>query len=130
MYGEVELQLAFANERPDFTFTLGNCPGPDGRIKYSEHEWGFGGNAGVMYAPRDGSRIGFTYTSKVDLDFGDRIWGLGAVLDGCLQPWGCKHPFGASPLRGSSQNAGAFCRTVARSRRTQPVKRKTPALHH
>ncbi|MCB1731075.1 MAG: hypothetical protein KDI21_11410 [Halieaceae bacterium] len=55
-----------------------------------------------------------------------RAWRLEAVPDGCLQPWGCKHPFGASPLRGSSQNAGAFCRTVARSRRTQPVKRKTP----
>ena len=85
VYGEVELQLAFANDRPGITCTLGNCPGPDGRIKYSEHEWGFGGNAGVIYAPRDGTRIGFTYTSKVDLDFGGRI-GLRGVGGGAVIP--------------------------------------------
>lgn len=79
MYGMVELQLATANDTLGVTCTIGNCPGPDGRVKYEDEEWGYGANAGIIYSPREGTRIGLAYTSQVDIDFnGDlKVDGIG-----------------------------------------------------
>ncbi len=73
MYGMVDLQIAQANEQPFVTCTNPNCPGPDGKVKYDDEEWGYGVNAGVIYAPQEGTRIGLAYTSKVDLDFDGKL---------------------------------------------------------
>lgn len=45
----------------------------DGQFKYEDSTWGYGANLGVIYAPQPGTRIGLAYTSKVDLDFEDRL---------------------------------------------------------
>ncbi len=82
MYGMVDLQLAQSNAKPPFCTGGGpnaNCPGPDGKVKYDDEEWGYGANAGIIYSPQEGTRIGLAYTSKVDLDFnGDlKVDGIG-----------------------------------------------------
>ena len=79
MYGMVDLQLATANDRLGVTCSIGNCPGPDGQVKYEDTDWGYGVNAGIIYSPQEGTRIGLAYTSKVDLDFnGDlKLDGIG-----------------------------------------------------
>lgn len=82
MYGMVDLQLAQSNAQPPLCTGAGpnaNCPGPDGKVKYDDEEWGYGANAGVIYSPQEGTRIGLAYTSKVDLDFnGDlKVDGIG-----------------------------------------------------
>ena len=69
MYGMVELQLAQGNTQPGLTCQVGQCPGPDGKMKYEDEEWGYGANAGIIFSPQEGTRIGLAYTSKVDLDF-------------------------------------------------------------
>jgi long-chain fatty acid transport protein len=46
--------------------------GQDGRLKFEDDEFGFGGMAGVMLEPLEGTRFGVTYTSPVKLDFKDR----------------------------------------------------------
>jgi long-chain fatty acid transport protein len=69
MYGMVDLQLASANDKLGITCTAGNCPGPDGKVKYDDTDWGYGANAGIIYSPQEGTRIGLAYTSKVDFDF-------------------------------------------------------------
>jgi long-chain fatty acid transport protein len=46
--------------------------GQDGRLKFEDDEFGFGGMAGVMLEPLKGTRFGVTYTSPVKLDFRDR----------------------------------------------------------
>jgi len=47
------------------------APG-DGQLTLQDETWGFGANAGVMLEPREGTRVGATYLSPVDLDFEDR----------------------------------------------------------
>jgi long-chain fatty acid transport protein len=42
---------------------------PDGQMKIENHQWGFGGNAGIMIQPQPGTRIGVNYLSQVDLNF-------------------------------------------------------------
>jgi long-chain fatty acid transport protein len=42
---------------------------PDGQMKINNHQWGFGGNAGIMIQPQPGTRIGVNYLSQVDLNF-------------------------------------------------------------
>jgi long-chain fatty acid transport protein len=46
------------------------APG-DGQLKLKDNTWGFGANAGVLVEPRQGTRLGLTYLSPVDLDFAD-----------------------------------------------------------
>lgn len=61
-----------------------NTLGPtDGRLVWEDYEWGFGGNAGLMFEPSDATRFGLTYTSKINLDFKSRIGvtGSGPVID-------------------------------------------------
>ena len=75
MYGYLDAQTA-----------VNNLVGPDGKMKINNHTWGFGGNAGVMVQPQEGTRIGVNYLSEVDLNFKARPGftglgpGLGAVL--------------------------------------------------
>jgi long-chain fatty acid transport protein len=46
--------------------------GQDGRLKFSDDEFGVGGMAALMLEPIEGTRFGVTYTSPVELDFKDR----------------------------------------------------------
>jgi len=73
MYGMVQLQLGVANDQPGVTCPLRSCPGPEGQAKYQDEAWGYGGNAGVIYSPQEGTRIGLAYTSQVDLDFDENL---------------------------------------------------------
>jgi long-chain fatty acid transport protein len=59
MYGISEIKVA-----------VNNITGPDGSLKVEDEEWGWGGNLGVMYQISPTTRLGLTYTSEVDLDFG------------------------------------------------------------
>ncbi|WP_239990604.1 MULTISPECIES: OmpP1/FadL family transporter [unclassified Pseudomonas] len=67
MYGMLQAQTAI--DRSPFGFT----DRADGQLKYKDGTWGYGANVGVIYAPQPATRIGLTYTSKVDLDFEDRL---------------------------------------------------------
>ena len=67
MYGMLQAQTAI--DRSPFGFT----DRTDGQYKYKDGAWGYGANVGVIYAPQPGTRIGLAYTSKVDLDFEDRL---------------------------------------------------------
>jgi long-chain fatty acid transport protein len=77
MFGMLQAQTAI--DRSPFGFTNRT----DGQYKYKDNAWGYGANVGVIYAPQPGTRIGLTYTSKVDLDFEDRldVKGDGRLLD-------------------------------------------------
>jgi len=71
MYGYLAGQVA-----------VNNVIGPDGQMKINNHQWGFGGNAGILIQPRPGTRIGVNYLSQVDLNFSARpgFTGLGPGL--------------------------------------------------
>jgi long-chain fatty acid transport protein len=77
MYGKIQAQTAIDRS------PLGFTDRGDGQFKYKDEDWGFGANVGVIYAPQPGTRIGVTYTSKVDLDFEDGldVKGNGLGLD-------------------------------------------------
>jgi len=62
LYGKLDQKLALNNVLSD----------QDGRLSFSDEEFGFGGMAGLMLEPLPGTRFGVTYTSPVELDFGDR----------------------------------------------------------
>jgi long-chain fatty acid transport protein len=59
--------------------------GQDGRLKLADDEFGFGGMAGLMLEPIQGTRFGVTYTSPVELDFKDRpsTKDLGPIPSSC-----------------------------------------------
>ncbi len=61
--------------------------GPDGQIQLESSDFGFGGLAGVLIEPVEGTRFGVTYTSPVKLDFKQRpdLTG-GGVVFGALDP--------------------------------------------
>jgi long-chain fatty acid transport protein len=76
MYGILQTDIAI--DRSPF----GLLDRSDGQLKYADSTWGYGANLGVIYAPQAGTRIGLAYTSKVDLDFEDRLAVKGGgVLD-------------------------------------------------
>ena len=58
----------------------------DGKLKFEDTDVGFGGNAGVLISPREGTRFGITYRSKVDLEYKDkpRLSGVGPLLQAAL----------------------------------------------
>ena len=60
---------------------------PDGRLKFKDTDTDIGWNAGLLIEPRAGTRLGLTYTSKVDLKFSDQtsIHGAGPLLNAALQ---------------------------------------------
>jgi long-chain fatty acid transport protein len=64
MYGYMDAEAAINNG------PLGGSG--DGQLKYKDTTWGFGGVAGVILTPREGTRIGLTYVSPVELNFSDR----------------------------------------------------------
>lgn len=77
VYGMLQTQAAI-NRAP-----FGLLDRADGQFKYEDNTWGYGANLGAIYAPQPGTRIGLAYTSKVDLDFEDRldVEGNGPLLD-------------------------------------------------
>jgi len=44
---------------------------PDGSLKYQDHNFGFGGNCGILFEIDPQTRLGFTYRSPVDQSFSD-----------------------------------------------------------
>ena len=63
MYGYLNTEMAINNG------PLGG--GGDGQMKLKDGVWGFGGVAGIIITPCEGTRIGVTYVSPVKLDFSD-----------------------------------------------------------
>ena len=78
MYGYLKNQVAVNNLDP----RMG-----DGQMDLKDTTWGFGANVGVMLEPVQGTRIGLTYLSPVDLDFKDTpsFSNLGPGLAAVLQ---------------------------------------------
>jgi long-chain fatty acid transport protein len=62
----------------------------DGRLTFKDATVGFGGNAGVLIEPIEGTRVGLTYRSPVDQDFEDGLDAdnLGPRLSGALDRLG------------------------------------------
>jgi len=60
---------------------------PDGRLKYEDTNFGFGGNVGALFEINERARIGITYRSQVDQSFDDvpSFAQLGPVLEAGLQ---------------------------------------------
>lgn len=67
MYGMLKAEAAI-NQAP-----LGLTTRADGQYKYEDGTWGYGFNAGAIYAPQPGTRIGLAYTSQIDLAFEERL---------------------------------------------------------
>ncbi|MFI8748188.1 OmpP1/FadL family transporter [Pseudomonas sp. NPDC077186] len=66
-YGMLDTRIAVDND------PLGVLDRPDGRLKYRDHDWGYGANLGLIYAPRPGTRLGLSYTSEIDVKFEDGL---------------------------------------------------------
>ena len=62
----------------------------DGQLELKDNVWGFGANLGVLYEPKPGARLGLTYTSQVNLDFGAnaQFSGLAPGLEALLRQRG------------------------------------------
>jgi long-chain fatty acid transport protein len=60
MYGYLNTKVAINNGTPF-----------DGELQVKDETWGFGGNAGILLEPCEGTRIGITYLSQVKLGFKD-----------------------------------------------------------
>jgi len=60
MYGIYKNQVAINNVDPAYG---------DGRLKVDDHDWGWGGNLGLLYEVTGGTRLGLTWNSQVNLDF-------------------------------------------------------------
>jgi len=78
IYGQLGAQTNINNLEPN---------APDGRLKFKDTDTAPGWNAGLLIEPRTGTRVGLTYTSKVDLKYKDQIsfHGLGPGLNAALQ---------------------------------------------
>jgi len=83
VYGQLEAQTNINNVRDG---------GSDGRLKFKDTDTAPGWNAGVLIEPRPDTRVGLTYTSKVDLKYKDTpsFHGAGPLLDGALELSGLK----------------------------------------
>ncbi|MDT4789961.1 Long-chain fatty acid transport protein [compost metagenome] len=83
-YATLDTQLAVNND------PLGLLQRPDGQLKYQDHDWGYGGNLGVVYAPAPGTRLGLSYTSEIDVEFEDGLdlQGVGPVTTRLLRDRG------------------------------------------
>ena len=81
MYGYLKQVTAVQNLEPQAT---------DGSIEVSSSTWGFGLNAGVLYALSPATRFGLTYTSPVKLSFTSTpsFSGLGAGIGAALRATG------------------------------------------
>ena len=76
MNGYMNTKLAVDNTPTDLTDFN------DGKAEFEDDVWGYGGNAGVIFQPQEGTRIGLAYTSKVDLDFEDNFSIKGVQISG------------------------------------------------
>ncbi len=63
MYGIYDNKVAINNVAPRFG---------DGRLKLDDETWGWGANLGLLYEIDEGTRLGLTWNSQVDLDFKSR----------------------------------------------------------
>lgn len=83
-YAALDSQLAIDNE------PFGLLERPDGRLTYSDHDWGYGANLGVIYAPVPGTRLGLSYTSEIDIELEDGLdlEGVGPVATTLLSDRG------------------------------------------
>ena len=81
MYGYIDTEAAVNN--------IGDVL-PDGKLKYDDSEWGYGGNFGILVEPKPGTRFGLTYLTEVKLDFGAKpeFSGLGPGLETALRNLG------------------------------------------
>ena len=77
MSGHLKQVVAIQNVLPRAT---------DGTMEVSSNTWGAGGNVGVLYALSPATRLGFTYTSPVKLNFSSTptFQGLGPGLSAAL----------------------------------------------
>jgi len=81
IYGSLEQKAAINNAVAE-----GDPNFPDGRIEAEDDDFGYGGIFGVLVEPREGTRFGATYLTKVDLEFKDvaKLKNLGPTLSGLL----------------------------------------------
>jgi len=81
MYGYLDTEVGINN--------IGDAR-PDGKLKYDDSEWGYGGNFGILVEPKQGTRFGLTYLTEVKLDFSavPEFSGLGAGLEALLRSRG------------------------------------------
>jgi len=63
MYGIYRNQVAINNVDPRYG---------DGQLKMDDNTWGWGVNLGLLYEFTKDTRIGFTWNSQVNLDFGSK----------------------------------------------------------
>lgn len=80
-YATLDQKSAINNELTDPGFG-------DGRLKLDADSWAPIGQVGLLLEPREGTRFGVTYTSKVEHEFDDSlsIRGLGPNLSAALGP--------------------------------------------
>jgi len=78
VYGQLSAQTNINNVLDD---------SGDGRLKFKDTDTAPGWNAGLLIEPRPGTRMGLTYTSKVDLKYKDTpsFNGTGPLLDSALK---------------------------------------------
>ena len=78
MHGNYTNQVAINNVNPAFG---------DGKLKIDATDWGWGVNLGLLYEITEGTRLGLTWNSQVDLDFNSPAQfsnlapGLGTLLN-------------------------------------------------
>jgi len=82
MYGYLNYSAAI-NTRD----TILNPNAPDGQMQAKDNTWGAGGNVGLLFEPKKGTRLGATYYSPVKLNFSDTptFTGLSGPIGGALQ---------------------------------------------
>ena len=82
MYGYLNYSAAI-NTRD----TILNPNAPDGQMQAKDNTWGAGGNVGLLFEPKKGTRLGVTYYSPVKLNFSDTptFTGLSGPIGGALQ---------------------------------------------
>lgn len=64
LFGYFSLESAVNNPDPSLA---------DGGLEFSDNEFGFGGNFGILYEFTESTRLGFQYITEASLDFSDII---------------------------------------------------------
>ena len=67
MYAMIDSELAVDNN------PAGLLSAPDGEMTYKDDDLGYGSSLGLIYQPREGTRIGLSYTSAIELEFEDHF---------------------------------------------------------
>jgi long-chain fatty acid transport protein len=77
LYGILEEKVAVNNIDPLL---------PDGELEVEDEDWAVQFNLGLLLEPKKGTRLGLTWLSEADVDFGDRVEfsGLGPGLQTVL----------------------------------------------